>query len=230
MKIIRIFIAFVFVSLFVGLGSAFNGQPIQGSLLNEELKQELIEQNEPKESIEQEKKDLEQEVEPKIIEEKIIDNSFSESKKDETSSQSNKSNNSVQKSETSKSTPNTSTNTNPSINNQTTNSQKEIQSNSKQENNEPPKINDSDIMHSITKGRTEHSSDSECYAKGLYIQNKEMDSIMDWNEQHPEEMKQPIINNAVCYPIVKNGIEYWYLHFDTTLGSGMDEKLKELYK
>lgn len=232
MKLIRVFIAFVVISLFVGIGSAFNGQSIQENLLEETNQQEVVETKKDTEDEKTDKEISKLEVKQEEIstseEELTINNSFSESKKDTSSSKTADSSKEIPKNETPKSN-----NTNTQVNSNSSNSQieqkQEIIKDTKSENNTQPAINDSDIMHSITKGRTEFSNESDCYAKGLYIQNKEMDSVLDWNEQHPDEMKQPLIDNSICYPIVKNGKEFWYLHFKTTMGN-KDDELKELYK
>lgn len=104
-----------------------------------------------------------------------------------------------------------------------------VQDNSNQNNSTPKSNVNNDFYHSITKGKTEYESDSVCYTKGKSIQDKELDSILDWNEQHPEELKQPIINYSKCYEIVKDSKSYWYLHFFTAVGEGMDDKLKNMY-
>lgn len=235
MKLIKIFIAFVGISLFVGVGSAFNGQPIQENLADNIVQQEVVETKETVENNEIDEKIVESEVKQEsnlvVSGENKTDNSFSESKKKTTSSGSDKSVKESQKNETSKSQETNSTNeqANSKSNDQLNKQNQEIVDNSKNNSNTQPKINDSDIMNSITKGRTEFSDESECYSRRLYIQNKEMDSILDWNEQPPDDMKQPIINNSICYPIVKGGQEFWYLHFKTTEGN-KDDELKQLYK
>lgn len=229
MKLIRMFIAFVVVSLFVGIGSAFNGQLIQDKIENKVAdKEEVVETNKVVDKTENvESAQVSSEV---IHKDKETDNSFSGSKKATTSNSTTEQPKNIQKSEISKPKQNTETSTKSSVNNNpTVEIKKEESSSSVNEQNVDPKINDSDIMNSITKGRTEFSDESQCYAKGLYIQNKEMDSVLDWNELHPEDMKQPTIDNSICYPIVKNGQQYWYLHFKTTQGN-KDDELKQLYK
>ena len=97
--------------------------------------------------------------------------------------------------------------------------------------NETPKEN-TDLYNSITHGKWEtdiNDSSSLCEAKGVRIANNELNAILDWNELHENEQKQPIINYSRCYPVIKDGIKHWYLHFFTTKGEGMDAELKNKY-
>lgn len=97
--------------------------------------------------------------------------------------------------------------------------------------NETPKEN-TDLYNSITHGKWEtdiNDSSSLCEAKGVRIANNELNAILDWNELHENEQKQPIINYSRCYPVIKDGIKHWYLHFFTTKGEGMDTELKNKY-
>ena len=87
-----------------------------------------------------------------------------------------------------------------------------------------------ELYYSITKGRKEYSIQSECYSAGLSIQNKELDSVLDWNEANPNDQKQPIIKSSMCIGVMENGKEYYYLHFVTTTGNNLDEELKQKYK
>lgn len=89
-----------------------------------------------------------------------------------------------------------------------------------------------DFYNSITHGKWEtdiNDSSSLCEAKGVRIANNELNAILDWNELHEDEQKQPIINYSRCYPVIKDGITHWYLHFFTTKGEGMDTELKNKY-
>lgn len=89
-----------------------------------------------------------------------------------------------------------------------------------------------DFYNSITHGKWEtdiNDNSSLCEAKGVRIANNELNAILDWNELHEEEQKQPIINYSRCYPVIKDGITHWYLHFFTTKGEGMDTELKNKY-
>ena len=88
-----------------------------------------------------------------------------------------------------------------------------------------------DFYNSITHGRYEDGiyTSKQCYDKGLSIQNKELDYVLDWNETHPNDIKSPLINNSICYEVIVNGQSRWYLHFKTTQGDEMDDYLKKLY-
>ena len=127
----------------------------------------------------------------------------------------------------------------------TTPKQEEVVNSSTQDNNsnnetqqvkqetpkETPKEN-TDLYNSITHGKWEtdiNDSSSLCEAKGVRIANNELNAVLDWNELHEEEQKQPIINYSRCYPVIKDGVKHWYLHFFTTKGEGMDTELKNKY-
>jgi FtsZ-interacting cell division protein ZipA len=116
----------------------------------------------------------------------------------------------------------------------TTPKQEEVVNSSNQDNGsniETPKEN-TDLYNSITHGQWEtdiNDSSSLCEAKGVRIANNELNAILDWNELHEEEQKQPIINYSRCYPVIKDGVKHWYLHFFTTKGEGMDTELKNKY-
>lgn len=89
-----------------------------------------------------------------------------------------------------------------------------------------------DLYNSITHGQWEtdiNDNESLCEAKGNRIANNELKEILDWNEQHEDELKQPIINYSRCYPVIKDGVKHWYLHFFTTKGEGMDTEIKNKY-
>ena len=123
----------------------------------------------------------------------------------------------------------------------TTPKQEEVVNSSNQDNssnNETPKVEqetpkeNTDLYNSITHGKWEtdiNDSSSLCEEKGVRIANNELNAILDWNELHEEEQKQPIINYSRCYPVIKDGVKHWYLHFFTTKGEGMDTELKNKY-
>src|SRR5574344_1900699 len=81
---------------------------------------------------------------------------------------------------------------------------------------------------SITHGKKEFSSESEALRRGTEIQNKELDYVLDWNEEHPDNQIQPEINYFRVYPsaIDENGKYWYYLHFFCRSGEGMDQELK----
>ena len=97
---------------------------------------------------------------------------------------------------------------------------------------QPPKTNvTTKLYESITGGKKEFSSESEAFARGTEIQNKELDYVLDYNEQHPEAPIQPAINYFRVYPSVidENGQYWYYLHFFCASGEGNDAKLKSIY-
>lgn len=193
------------------------------------------------------KLDVNEEKEEIILEEKIEDKgeeSATEEVKAEVSntpkSKDNKKTNSNTKTNTSNSN---NQNTAPANNNQTTQQstikQEEVvnnNSNSSSSSNQvqQPQTNteSTDLYNSITHGQWEtdvNDNESLCEAKGNRIANNELKEILDWNEQHEDELKQPIINYSRCYPVIKDGVKHWYLHFFTTKGEGMDTEIKNKY-
>ena len=93
-------------------------------------------------------------------------------------------------------------------------------------------IETTDFYNSITHGQWEtdiNDSESLCEAKGVRIAINELNEILDWNELHEEDQKQPIINYSRCYPVIKDGVKHWYLHFFTTKGESMDTEIKNKY-
>lgn len=84
---------------------------------------------------------------------------------------------------------------------------------------------------SITHGQKEFSSESVAVARGNEIVNKELDYVLDWNEEHPDNQIKPEINYFRVYPSVidENGKTWYYLHFFCLSGEGNDTKLKNMY-
>jgi len=82
---------------------------------------------------------------------------------------------------------------------------------------------------SITHGQKEFATESACFAKGTEIQNKELDYVLNWNEEHPDNQIQPDINYFRCYPVIDENGEGWYLHFFCRTGEGNDAKLKSMF-
>ena len=235
MKIVRAFIAFVIVSLFVGIGSAFNGQSylednfnsFHNSVDKTEIGNDISTETVDKETVNEE-----------LSQPADTNNSFSESNEKTTD----KKQQSVKKNETkttNASNNNSNSNVNPSEN---TTQKQEI----KQETNEPTQpvetkettnTNNSSsddkynsTYYSITKGIPEYDSESACKSAGLSIQNKELDAILDWNEEHSDNPKSRTIGSSMCIIVIKDGKEHWFLHFLTISGNNMDEELKRLYK
>lgn len=87
------------------------------------------------------------------------------------------------------------------------------------------------FYESITGGKKEFASDSEATARGNEIKSKELDYVLDYNEQHPEAPIKPDINYFRVYPSVidENGKTWYYLHFFCASGEGNDAKLKSMY-
>lgn len=117
------------------------------------------------------------------------------------------------------------------------NSQKTNQQDSKpQNNNSGQKNNVSTAFYdSITGGKKDRKkngtpmTESECFALGTQIQNKELDYVLDYNEQHPEAPIQPDINYFRVYPVIDDEGTGYYLHFFCVSGEGNDAKLKSMY-
>lgn len=114
-----------------------------------------------------------------------------------------------------------SNNTTPKQNNSTQNNQQNVQQN----------VVSTTFYDSITGGKREFSSESEAFARGTEIQNKELDYVLDWNETHPDNQIQPDINYFRVYPSVidENGKYWYYLHFFCQSGEGNDAKLKSKF-
>lgn len=228
MKIVRSFIAFVVVSLFIGIGTAFNGQNYPQE--NDSQINKNVEKVETKEIEEEVSMEL---VENEIMEEETqgevkTENSFSASKKEGTTS------NNVQtvtKTEISTTDDNT-------VQTEQSTESKNVENNTKQEelqNNSPTDNSNKDeqfnaMYYSITKGNPEYQTLSDCNSIGDKIKNKELDEILDWNENNPDNFKQPTIKAHWCYEVMKDGKIYYFLHFITETGANMDEELKRLYK
>lgn len=233
LKLVRAFIAFVIVSLFVGIGSAFNGQSYSEDNLNSfhnsvdktEIGNDISTEIVDKETVNEEQS---QPVDN--------NNSFSASN-DKTTV---KKQQSVKKNETkTTNTKDSNSNNNVSPSENTTQESKQDSNVSTQsvETKENTNTNNSSnddkynsTYYSITKGIPEYDSESACKSAGLSIQNKELDAILDWNEEHPDNPKSRTIGSSMCIIVMKDGKEHWFLHFLTISGNNMDEELKRLYK
>lgn len=143
-----------------------------------------------------------------------------------------KSNDSISKpSEEQKNEIKTNSNSNQNIDN-SEQSVSENKSQSSAENNNNQQNNVSTTFYdSITHGKREFSSESEAFARGTEIQSKELDYVLDYNEQHPEAQIQPDINYFRVYPsaIDENGNYWYYLHFFCQSGENSDNKLKSKF-
>lgn len=229
MKLIRAFIAFVVASLVIGVGSAFNGQnytpveeinsPVEISETEnvlEEESTEIVDTSKTEAFVVEEKNDNNNSFSASN-EEKVVSNTKQTVKNTKTTNDTN-ANDIVQN------------NSNTTITETTT--KVEVKENSPIDNSSnDDKANATN--YSITKGNAEYETEGSCYAAGLAIQNKELDVIMDWNEEHEDnqdEWKKPIIGSSMCIIVMKNGKEHWYLHFLTVTQENLDDELKNLYK
>ena len=207
-KLVRAFIAFVVVSLFVGISSAFNGQDYVENQNKESTKVvEKVEVDNTTEEIPTEIVDNNQ-IEEMEEEQVETNNSFSASKRNNVdNSEQEKS-----KTETKKTQPTATTNQTTQENKQPVEVETEITNAiiKKEEQNSSPEnnSNNDDIInstyYSITKGNPEYPSESACKSAGLKIQNKELDAILDWNEEHPDNPKSHVIGSSMCIIVMKD--------------------------
>ena len=159
----------------------------------------------------------------------------SESPKEDTSKQENKSKTSKKVSETPKKAETKSSN----VPTTSSKSQEEKQENKITESNKnngssnqgQQNKESTTFYDSITHGKKEFSSESEALRRGTEIQNKELDYVLDWNEEHPDNQIQPEINYFRVYPsaIDENGKYWYYLHFFCISGEGLVQELKSKY-
>lgn len=82
---------------------------------------------------------------------------------------------------------------------------------------------------SITGGKKEFATDSAANARGAEIKSKELDYVLDYNEQHPEAPIKPDIKYYRVYPVIDDEGTGYYLHFFCVSGEGNDAKLKSMY-
>ena len=242
-KIILSFVGTVIISAVFGVSTMLNDPKIEQP--KEQLKQET----------KIEKVDEKTDTEEKAVEnqDKEKEKMSSETEKNETDSKpTNKSSSSVsnvpkQETITKKESKSNSSNANTtqsapsnSQNNQQNNQQSSQQNNQQnsqtQNNNSGQKNNVSTAFYdSITGGKKDRKkngtpmTESECFALGTQIQNKELDYVLDYNEQHPEAPIQPDINYFRVYPVIDDEGTGYYLHFFCVSGEGNDAKLKSMY-
>lgn len=162
-------------------------------------------------------------------------NGKSESPKEDTSKQENKSKTSTKVSEPPKKAETKSSN----VPTTSSKSQEEKQENKITESNKNNSSSNqgqqnkesTTFYDSITHGKKEFSSESEALRRGTEIQNKELDYVLDWNEEYPDNQIQPEINYFRVYPsaIDENGKYWYYLHFFCRSGEGLDQELKSKY-
>lgn len=85
------------------------------------------------------------------------------------------------------------------------------------------------LYDSITGGKKEFATDSAANARGAEIKSKELDYVLDYNEQHPEAPIKPDIKYYRVYPVIDDEGTGYYLHFFCESGEGNDAKLKSMY-
>lgn len=232
MKLIRLFVGFVVVSLILGIGSAFNGQ--SASQITENDNGEISEKVDLPEltSVEESTNDvISQPSEKKEVQEtkktNISANKSKEQKQDINNSSTN------QKIQQEPKTDNQlKNNSNPNETPKSVDNSKVIET-PKEEKYEDPANNDEQfnaMYYSITHGNAEYSTLAECNSIGYKVKDNELNEILDWNENNSDNLKQPIIKAHWCYEVMKNGRINYFLHFITETGVNMDNELKRKYK
>ena len=197
-------------------------KPEQVNVSEKKAEEKVAENEESKENKVVEDKKLPEQIQEGVKEEKTEIKSNSQSKNNSVSSASNskiktedKTNNSIVKDKTK----------------ETSKEKSNIPSSNSTNTQQPNNNVTTTFYDSITGGKKEFSSESEAFARGKEIQNKELDYVLDYNEQHPEAPIQPDINYFRVYPsaIDENGKYWYYLHFFCASGEGNDAKLKSMY-
>ena len=92
------------------------------------------------------------------------------------------------------------------------------------------KSNTSTSMYdSITGGKKEYATSDECFTKGSYIQERELNDVLDYNEQHLDNQKKSDIQYFRCYPVIDDNGEGWFLQLYCYSGE-CNSKYKTMYK
>lgn len=229
MKLVRAFIAFVVVSLFVGISSAFNGQNVVDS--KKEISTNNVEKVENDNLNEIESTEIvDKEILEQLVDEKIDNNnSFSASKKNNSQDKKNESTISKENTQTTKQEAKQTT---PPVEEKQEEKIEEKEEIKEEKTNTPTTSTDEQfnaMYYSITHGNAEYSTLSECNSVGNRIKENELDEILDWNEEHLDNFKQPIIKAHWCYEVMKDGKIYYFLHFITETGANLDSELKSKY-
>ena len=228
MKIIRLFVGFVVVSLILGIGGAFNGQSVPKIADSDDDINEKVEL--PELTNVDEITDIvnNQPIEEK--DDKETNNITTEKNKEQKQVNKNSSSN---QNEQQKTTQNSQVKDNSNSNeapNSVENSQ--VIETPKEEKNENTNTDEqfNAMFYSITHGNAEYSTLAECNSIGYKVKDNELNEILDWNENNPDNLKQPIIKAHWCYEVMKNGKINYFLHFITETGANMDNELKSKYK
>ena len=223
MKIIRLFVGFVVVSLILGIGGAFNGQSVPKIADSDDEISEKVEL--PELTNVDEITDIvsNQPIEEK--DDKETNNITTEKNKEQ--KQVNKNSSSNQNTQNSQVKDNSNSNEAP---NSVENSQ--VIETQKEERNENTNTDEqfNAMFYSITHGNAEYSTLAECNAVGYRVKDNELNEVLDWNENNPDNFKQPTIKAHWCYEVMKNGKINYFLHFITETGANMDSELKNKYK
>lgn len=228
MKIIRLFVGFVVVSLILGIGGAFNGQSVPKIADSDDEISEKVEL--PELTNVDEITDIvnNQPIEEK--DDKETNNITTEKNKEQKQVNKNSSSNQNKQQKT---TQNSQVKDNSNSNeapNSVENSQ--VIETPKEERNENTNTDEqfNAMFYSITHGNAEYSTLAECNSIGYKVKDNELNEILDWNENNPDNLKQPIIKAHWCYEVMKNGKINYFLHFITEIGANMDNELKSKYK
>ena len=228
MKIIRLFVGFVVVSLILGIGGAFNGKSVPKIAESDDEISEKVElpeltnvdeitdivNNQPIE--EKDDKETNNITTEKNKEQKQVNkNSSSNQNKQQKTTQ----NNQVKDNSNSNEAPNSVENS-------------QVIETPKDERNENTNTDEqfNAMFYSITHGNAEYLTLAECNSIGYKVKDNELNEILDWNENNPDNLKQPIIKAHWCYEVMKNGKINYFLHFITETGANMDNELKSKYK
>ena len=228
MKIIRLFVGFVVVSLILGIGGAFNGQSVPKIADSDDEISEKVEL--PELTNVDEITDIvsNQPIEEK--DDKETNNITTEKNKEQKQVKKNSSSNQNKQQKT---TQNSQVKDNSNSNeapNSVENSQ--VIETQKEERNENTNTDEqfNAMFYSITHGNAEYSTLAECNAVGYRVKDNELNEVLDWNENNPDNFKQPTIKAHWCYEVMKNGKINYFLHFITETGANMDSELKNKYK
>lgn len=228
MKIIRLFVGFVVVSLILGIGGAFNGKSVPKIAESDDEISEKVEL--PELTNVDEITDIvnNQPIEEK--DDKETNNITTEKNKEQKQVNKNSSSNQNKQQKT---TQNSQVKDNSNSNeapNSVENSQ--VIETPKDERNENTNTDEqfNAMFYSITHGNAEYSTLAECNSIGYKVKDNELNEILDWNENNPDNLKQPIIKAHWCYEVMKNGKINYFLHFITETGANMDNELKSKYK